>query len=331
MAIEKNITMPNGVTLSYHRISMVKNDSNQQVTILVDSYINEDGRKYEKDYAAGKIEGEPTFPYVESNYMSFHYDPDMTVEKAYRTLKGLTDFQDSKDIFDEWNGDGVEYIVGDYISYKDNIYKVLQSHVSQPDWTPDTAVSLFAKRPDPRDDYSEFAQPLGSHDTYMTGDKIIYQGKKYESLIDNNAWSPDTYPSGWKLVRESSDPTGDPEQDYEEFVQPTGAHDAYSAGDRVIQNGKVYESLINGNVWAPESYSSAWKFIEDISSEEPEEPVEEGPTDGDYPDFVQPTGAHDAYSAGDRVIYNGKVYESLLDVNAYSPDAYPAGWKPIEE
>lgn len=46
-----------------------------------------------------------------------------------------------------------------------------------------------------------------------------------------------------------------------------------------------------------------------------------------YPVWSQPTGAHDAYNNGDIVDYNGTLYESLIDGNAYSPDAYPAGWR----
>lgn len=44
-------------------------------------------------------------------------------------------------------------------------------------------------------------------------------------------------------------------------------------------------------------------------------------------DFVQPTGAHDAYQAGDRVIFGGVVYVSLIDNNVWAPDVYPAGWE----
>ena len=47
------------------------------------------------------------------------------------------------------------------------------------------------------------------------------------------------------------------------------------------------------------------------------------------PDWVQPTGAHDAYQKGDKVRYNGNVYESLIDGNVWSPDAYPAGWQKL--
>ena len=47
-------------------------------------------------------------------------------------------------------------------------------------------------------------------------------------------------------------------------------------------------------------------------------------------EFIQPTGAHNAYSKGDKVTYNGKVYESVIDNNVWSPDAYPAGWSVVE-
>ena len=56
-----------------------------------------------------------------------------------------------------------------------------------------------------------------------------------------------------------------------------------------------------------------------------------GLDDSGYPVWSQPTGAHDAYNKGDIVNYNGVLYESLIDGNVYSPDAYPAGWKVYAE
>lgn len=47
----------------------------------------------------------------------------------------------------------------------------------------------------------------------------------------------------------------------------------------------------------------------------------------EWPEFVQPTGAHDAYKKGDKVTFEGKHYISLIDGNVYSPTAYPAGWQ----
>ena len=57
---------------------------------------------------------------------------------------------------------------------------------------------------------------------------------------------------------------------------------------------------------------------------EPVEPAEE------FPEFVQPTGAHNAYNAGQGVTYNGKHYRSLIDGNSWSPDTYPAAWEEVD-
>ena len=56
------------------------------------------------------------------------------------------------------------------------------------------------------------------------------------------------------------------------------------------------------------------------------------PTVADYPVWVQPTGAHDAYNIGDRVHFpdaDSPVYESLINANVWSPTEYPAGWQLI--
>ena len=56
------------------------------------------------------------------------------------------------------------------------------------------------------------------------------------------------------------------------------------------------------------------------------EPTDPEPED-EWPEWVQPTGAHNAYSNGDKITYNGKRYISTMDGNVWSPDAYPAGWQ----
>ena len=102
-------------------------------------------------------------------------------------------------IYPDWKSD-VDYVVGERVLYNDILYKVLIAHKSQSDWTPDVAVSLFAKVliVDPNV-IPEWEQP-NSTNPYMTGDKVIYNGVTYESLIDNNTWSPEAYPAGWKAV-----------------------------------------------------------------------------------------------------------------------------------
>ena len=120
----------------------------------------------------------------------------------------------------------------------------------------------------------------------------------------------------------------------------------YGKGECCTEGGKIYRSTIDNNVWAPSAYPQGWEEVSiddgpiepapeepDEPSTEPEQPEEGGEESGDddpykdVKDFVQPTGAHDAYNIGDRVKYNGHVYESTMAGNAYSPDAYPQGWK----
>lgn len=47
----------------------------------------------------------------------------------------------------------------------------------------------------------------------------------------------------------------------------------------------------------------------------------------EWPEFVQPTGAHDAYHAGDKVTFNGKHYVCKLASCDWSPAVYPDAWK----
>ena len=109
-------------------------------------------------------------------------------------------------MFPKWQ-EGKEYVVGDRVLYLGILYKVLQAHTSQQGWEPDIAPSLFAKNLIVKDengeqvDIPEFEQP-DSTNPYMTGDKVIFEGKVYQSLIDNNVWSPSDYPQGWEEVNE---------------------------------------------------------------------------------------------------------------------------------
>ena len=122
----------------------------------------------------------------------------------------MTDKQaiDNAVLFQEWSGDGVNYVAGMRLLYKDVLYVVLQNHTSQNDWTPDVAVSLFQRVavPDPEviDDWHQPNTPApggGVYPPYMTGDKVRFEGTIQESLIDNNVWSPSAYPAGWQEVQ----------------------------------------------------------------------------------------------------------------------------------
>ena len=62
------------------------------------------------------------------------------------------------------------------------------------------------------------------------------------------------------------------EEEYPEYVQPTGAHDAYKIGDKITFNGKRYICKMNGCVWNPNTYPAGWEeVIEDKENNEESE------------------------------------------------------------
>lgn len=174
-------------------------------------------------------------------------------------------------VFDAWAAN-VKYITGEWVSYGVNavgdpqLYQVLQDHTSQEQYTPDTATSLYKAVGIDPSGIPTWVQPLGATDAYKLGDIVMHNSKKWKSTIDANVWEPGVY--GWEEVTEDSGETDpvEPEPDtptdtIPDFVQPTGAHDAYAKGDKVKYNGKVYESLIDGNTYSPDAYSAGWKEI----------------------------------------------------------------------
>ena len=187
-------------------------------------------------------------------------------------------------LYPVWAADK-QYKANDIVQYGTNsvgdpqLYLVLQAHKSQSDWLPDATASLYKKMGISESGYPIWTQPLCAVDAYNIGDIVSYNGKLYKSIINANVWSPDVYPAGW-----------------EEYTESTGGGDSGETGGG------------------------------DSGTTEPETP----PTET-IPDFVQPTGAHDAYKKGDKVKFEGKIYESLIDANTYSPSAYPAGWKEVTE
>lgn len=165
------------------------------------------------------------------------------------------------------------YVIGDIVSYGVNslgdpqLYKIVQAHTSQSDWAPSTTPSLYDAFGLDASGYPIWAQPSGAHDAYSKGDVVNYNGTIYESVIDGNVWSPDVYPAGWKTVSDgavSPEPSPDPDPgatEYPDWVQPSGAHDAYNTGDIVRYNGVLYRSKIDGNVWSPDAYPAGWEAV----------------------------------------------------------------------
>lgn len=110
-------------------------------------------------------------------------------------------------VFPKWEV-GVAYEVGFKLRHNDILFKVLQAHISQEDWEPNKAPSLFAQvivgqvNPETGEqEILEWVQPDNTN-PYMFGDKVLFNGIVYESIIDNNVWSPEAYPQGWQIIEE---------------------------------------------------------------------------------------------------------------------------------
>ncbi len=118
------------------------------------------------------------------------------IQKAAESLSD-SEAVETPMLFEKWESNK-NYQINKRICYNDKIYKVLQTHTSQSDWTPDVAVSLFAQVliPDP-EVIVQWVQP-DSTNPYMAGDKVSHNGKIWESIIDNNVWQPGVY--GWNEV-----------------------------------------------------------------------------------------------------------------------------------
>lgn len=89
----------------------------------------------------------------------------------------------------------------------------------------------------------------------------------------------------------------------------------YAVGDRRQDYGLLYRCLQahhSQDDWRPADVPALW--VRTWTEE--------------WPEWVQPTGAHDAYNKGDKVSHNGKHWESDIDANVYEPSVY--GWSEVE-
>lgn len=152
---------------------------------------------------------------------------------------------------------------------------------------------------------------------YAVGDVRAYASVPYKCVqahdsTENTSWTPDATPALWMQYHGTSKETA------RAWVAPTGAQDIYKQGEWMIYtDGKYYECLTDTN-FSPTDLASAWKADEEDAG---------GSTETDeWPEFVQPSGSHDAYKTGDKITFNGKHYICKMDGCAYSPTDYPGGW-----
>ena len=95
-------------------------------------------------------------------------------------------------LFPDWEI-GKAYAVGDRVKFNELLYRCVQAHTSQSDWTPDVVPALWVRTY--TDEWPEWVQPTGAHDAYNTGDKVSHNQKHWVSDIDANVYEPGVY--GW--------------------------------------------------------------------------------------------------------------------------------------
>lgn len=100
-------------------------------------------------------------------------------------------------LFQTWASKiGEQVTAGERLWFNTKLYKVLQPHTVQQDWTPDTAVSLYVEVS--IEEIPEWVQPLGAHDAYRLNDKVKHNGHTWQSEIDYNTQEPGVY--GWAQI-----------------------------------------------------------------------------------------------------------------------------------
>ena len=196
LSTDAGYLLHNVVTDTYSHVVYMPSADLSKFEVVKDESVPDSLRNAIESLNTKQIEMEETQATFTQVQQSLHKVAKMVASEVTDDAKALA----IQEFYDDWEV-GIKYEVGTYIRYEEVLYKVITAHTSQSDWTPTSASSLFAKvLIDPTGEtINEWVQP-DSTNPYMTGDKVTFNGKTYESVIDNNVWSHSAYPAGWKEI-----------------------------------------------------------------------------------------------------------------------------------
>ena len=196
LSTDAGYLLHNVVTDTYSHVVYMPSADLSRFEVVKDESVPDSLRNAIESLNTKQIEMEETQATFTQVQQSLHKVAKMVASEVTDDAKALA----IQEFYDDWEV-GVKYEVGTYIRYEEVLYKVITAHTSQSDWTPTSASSLFAKvLIDPiGETINEWVQP-DSTNPYMAGDKVTFNGKTYESVINNNVWSPSAYPAGWKEI-----------------------------------------------------------------------------------------------------------------------------------
>jgi len=233
MALERSIMMSDGVIRRHHIITTIQHIHDSTTFIEVVSYPYEQDpiqtgchttlqhefddtltfdlayqwlaeqpefQEYEMDSDAELIELNQKVDELSSQLETAQTSVTELNSKVTNVLTVLTDDQALGFItyYPVWSAD-TDYMIDQRVSYDGKLYRCVQAHTSQDNWTPDTVPALWT-RIAPPETIIEWVQPTGAQDAYQTGDKVLHNDSVWISTADNNVWEPGVY--GWEIFTE---------------------------------------------------------------------------------------------------------------------------------
>ena len=157
-----------------------------------------------------------------STKLSYNVSDEVSVKKAFNTLmvKYANDKDTVLDLMDQnplavanadgWSTElkqdvevmqdwvaGQQVWIGELRKYNDVRYVVVQSHITQADWTPPQVPALFTPKPVPGPGqlYPDWVQPTGAQDAYALNARVRHNNANWESQYAANVWQPGVF--GW--------------------------------------------------------------------------------------------------------------------------------------
>ena len=215
MGFNRKVLSPSGIIYSYHAISHITHDfDNNNTVITIGSTQNEAAYNAHteahwtnlvRDLSIGMTE-EQAYEIAKASELFEEYNETTNNETIEELADMLTDEQAATmpQIYPEWQVDTF-YEAGKRLQYKGGLYRVLQSHTSQASWLPTEVSAVYAEILPGQDgnsgaeegQLSEWVQPESTN-PYMKTDQVTHNGKDWESDYDNNVWEPGIF--GWHEI-----------------------------------------------------------------------------------------------------------------------------------
>lgn len=205
------------------------------------------------DYINGTVKVKPEFAAMTNS------------EKEEEILKVL-----KKEFFPEpFNADKIEEISGQVENSLEKV-NVSLTKIEEATKNIDRISKVIMKSNISDDDYAEMIKMYDEWTTgvaYEVGEVIRWDKRAWEVIqahTSQSDWQPQNTPSLFKVItpKKAIDPqTGEEVEIIPDFKQPTGGHDAYKKGDKILFEGEVYQSKVDGNTYSPSAYAQNWELV----------------------------------------------------------------------